>query len=244
MNGGAPHRTAIVTGASRGLGEVVARVLGDDGYALVLTARHEAPLREAAARLRARGVDARTVVGDVADAAHRRSLRELADRDGGLDVLVNNASELGPSPLPSLAELRLDELRRVLEVNAVAPLALVQALHAPLGRSGGLIVNITSDAARGGYPGWGGYGASKAALELVSLTLAHELSAEGIAVATVDPGDLRTAMHQRAFPGLDISDRPLPDVTEPFWRWLFRQPRTAVSGGTFRAQADRWELVA
>jgi len=111
--------------------------------------------------------------------------------------------------------------------------------------SGGLVVNISSDAARGGYPGWGGYGLTKAALDLASLTLANELSARGvggIGVVAVDPGDLRTRMHQEAFPGEDISDRPLPEVTLPFWAWLFGQPRAAVTGRRYQAQSDRWEV--
>jgi NAD(P)-dependent dehydrogenase (short-subunit alcohol dehydrogenase family) len=130
----------------------------------------------------------------------------------------------------------------VFAANVVAPVALVQDCLPLLTASRGTIVNITSDAATGAYPGWGGYGASKAALELVSRTLAAELAARGVSVVTVDPGDMRTRMHQDAFPGEDISDRPLPDVTIPFWAWLLGQDPSAVSGGRYRAQADRWEL--
>ena len=129
-------------------------------------------------------------------------------------------------------------------MNVLAPLALIQEALPLLERAHGLVVNITSDAAIGGYPGWGVYGASKAALDLVSKTLAAELRDEGVAVVSVDPGDMRTTMHQDAYPGQDISDRPLPDVTVPFWAWLLSQPPKAVSGGRFQAQASLWEVPA
>jgi NAD(P)-dependent dehydrogenase (short-subunit alcohol dehydrogenase family) len=132
----------------------------------------------------------------------------------------------------------------VLEANLVAPVALVGALLPLLERGRGLVVNVSSDAATGGYPGWGGYGASKAALDLASLTLAGELRPRRVGVVSVDPGDMRTRMHQAAFPGEDISDRPLPEATVPFWAWLLGQDPLAVSGGRFRAQADRWESAA
>ena len=113
-----------------------------------------------------------------------------------------------------------------------------------LRRRAGLVINVSSDAAGGGYPGWGAYGASKAALDLVSLTLASELRDDGVAVVSVDPGDMRTQMHQDAFAGEDISDRPLPEVTLPFWAWLLGQPGTSVTGRRFKAQSDRWEVAA
>ncbi len=233
-------RRALVTGASRGLGATIARFLAGEGYEILITARGEAELTAAADALRR--LDARVVAlaGDVTDPAHRDRLSRAVAGWGGLDLLVNNASELGPSPLPALADYPLAELRRVLETNVVAPLALVQALRGALARARGWVVNVSSDAARGGYPGWGGYGASKAALDLVSLTLANELADEGICVVSVDPGDLRTAMHQAAFPGEDISDRPLPEVTVPFWAWLFHQEPTAVRGQRLQAQAELW----
>jgi len=126
----------------------------------------------------------------------------------------------------------------------LAPLALVREALPLLARSRGLVVDITSDAAVGGYPGWGVYGASKAALDLVTKTLAAELKEKGVGVVSVDPGDMRTRMHQDAFPGQDISDRPLPDVTLPFWAWLLSQDPIAVSGGRYRAQAAVWEVPA
>lgn len=243
MTGRSTGRRAVVTGASRGLGAVVAGLLGDEGYELIVTARSVAPLEAAAASLRRRGVVVTALSGDVADAAHRARVAAAVRAGGTLDLLVNNASELGPSPLPPLAAYPLAELERVWRVNTLAPLAWVQELLEPLARARGLVVNVSSDAAVGGYPGWGGYGASKAALDLVSKTLANELAPRGIAVVSVDPGDLRTAMHQAAFPGEDISDRPLPTVTVPFWEWLLHQDPAAISGGRFRAQADRWEVV-
>ena len=237
-----PRRRAVVTGASRGLGATVARFLAGEGFDLLLTARHESPLRDFAAELAPFGVQVEPVAGDVTDAVHRR---EVARRvGGGLDVLVNNASDLGPSPLVPLAELPLPALESVYRTNVVAPVAWVQELLPALVRRRGRVVNVSSDAALGGYPGWGGYGASKAALDLVSRTLAHELANRGVSVSSVDPGDLRTEMHQAAYPGQDISDRPLPEVTLPFWAWFFHQPAQELSGKRFRAQSDRWEVPA
>jgi len=163
---------------------------------------------------------------------------------GRLDLLVNNASELGPSPLPPLAEIPLTDIRRVMETNVIGTIALVQSLVPLLRANQGFVVNISSDAARGGYEGWGAYGASKAALDLASLTMANELRGEGISVVSVDPGDMRTDMHQAAFPGEDISDRPLPSVTLPFWAWLLSRDPMSVTGRRFEAQADQWEAAA
>ena len=234
---------AIVTGASRGLGATIARFLAGEGYDLVLTARGAGPLSAGARALEPFGVAVETMPGDVADAAHRSALVDaVARRGGGLDLLVNNASALGPSPLPTLAEYPLRELETVLRTNLLAPIALVAALVPALAARHGQVINISSDAALGGYPGWGGYGASKAALDLASLTLAHELADRGVSVVAVDPGDLRTTLHQAAFPNEDISDRPLPEVTVPFFAWLLHQPREVVTGHRFRAQADRWEV--
>lgn len=235
---------ALVTGGSRGLGRTIARFLAGEGFDLLLTARGGPDLLGVSESLRVFGSAVRTVPGEVTDPRHRRELRGLVEGIGGLDLLVNNASELGPSPLQRLLDLPVPELERIYRTNVAAPVALVQELAPALSRRRGLVVNISSDAAVVGYPGWGGYGASKAALDLVSRTLANELRELGISVVTVDPGDLRTAMHQAAYPGEDISDRPLPEVTVPFWAWLLNQPREAVSGQRFRAQADRWEVRA
>ena len=235
---------AVVTGASRGLGLTISRYLAGEGYDLLLTARGAETLERSAGDLRIYGGAIEVEPGDVTDPEHRRTLRDRVAVHGALSLLVNNASELGPSPLPPLAQIPLPELERVYRVNVVAPVALVQELLPFLERAHGEIVNISSDAAIGGYTGWGGYGASKAALDLVTRTLAHELADRGISAVSVDPGDLRTSMHQAAFPGEDISDRPLPDVTLPFWAWLLHQDPRAVSGHRFQAQAERWELPA
>ncbi|HEX9709003.1 MAG TPA: SDR family NAD(P)-dependent oxidoreductase [Candidatus Thermoplasmatota archaeon] len=242
--GAGAARVAIVTGASRGLGLVVARLLAAEGFALVVDARGAGALHEAAAGLRAAGATVEALPGDVRDTTHRAALVRAARGLGGLDLLVNNASDLGPTPLPPLSGLDLGAFEDVLRANVVAPLALVQEALPLLKERRGLVVNVTSDAARGGYPGWGAYGAGKAALELVSLTLANELRADGVAAVVVDPGDLRTKMHQDAFPGEDISDRPIPQVTVPFWAWLLGRTPAEVSGGRFRAQAEAWEVPA
>ena len=198
--------TAIVTGASRGLGLALARALHDRGFGLVVDARGGEALESAWTGVE--GVVA--LEGDVADPWHRSALTVAAgDR---IDVIVNNASQLGPSPQPALREYPLDELRRVFEVNVIAPLALVQTAVPKLA-GGARIVNITSDAAEEPYEGWGGYGSSKAALDQWTRILAAEHPAWR--VYTVDPGDMRTQMHQDAFPGEDISDRSPPEASVP-----------------------------
>ena len=238
------NRTALITGGSRGLGRTVADFLAAQGFDLIITARNEHELDATALGLRRHGGQVIALTGDVADAAHRQRLARAARDLGRLDILFNNASTLGATPLPPLAEYPLDALEDAFRINVVAPIALVREVLPLLEESGGLIVNISSDAALGGYPGWGGYGLTKAALDLASLTLANELSGRSIGVVAVDPGDLRTRMHQEAYPGEDISDRPLPEVTLPFWAWLLEQPRPAVTGRRYQAQADRWEINA
>lgn len=234
-------RTALVTGASRGLGATLADFLAAQGYALILTARGAEALGEVAARVRRYGHPVTALPGDVGDPVHRRALVAGAAAHGGLDLLVNNASDLGPSPLPELAHYPLDALGAVFKTNVVAPLGLIQEALPRL-RRGSLIVNLSSDAAVGGYPGWGGYGASKAALDLLTRTLAAELRGRGVGAVSVDPGDMRTQMHGDAFPGEDISDRPLPEVTLPFWMWLLGQDPLGVSGERFLAQGTTWTL--
>ena len=238
------NKVAIITGASRGLGSTIAEFLAKQGYSLVLTARGADALEQRAESLRGFGGTVTAIYGDVTEAAHRRELVKAAESLGRLDLLINNASNLGPSPLPSLAEYPLGDIEDVLRTNLVAPLGLVQEALPLLRQSRGLVVNISSDAAVGGYEGWGGYGASKAALDLFSLTLANELRDEGVGVVSVDPGDMRTQMHQDAFPGEDISDRPLPEATIPFWAWLFEQKPLSISGQRFQAQSERWEIAA
>jgi NAD(P)-dependent dehydrogenase (short-subunit alcohol dehydrogenase family) len=208
---------AIVTGASKGLGKALAKGLAGHGWSLVLDARDGSALDRAAAEIRASatdGVIVQAVAGDVSDPAHRRDLTHAAAALGGLDLLVNNASTLGLSPLPRLSILTPDTLRRIVEVNTVAPLALIQEALPQLRQAvRPRILNVTSDASVEHYESWGGYGASKAALDHVSATLAVE--EPGLRVWAVDPGDMRTAMHQDAFAGEDISDRPAPDTVVP-----------------------------
>jgi NAD(P)-dependent dehydrogenase (short-subunit alcohol dehydrogenase family) len=233
-------KIALITGASRGLGRTLTNFLAAQGATLLLTARGAGALQEAAHEAADLGARVVALPGDVADAGHRRQLANAAADLGGLDLLINNASILGPTPLPPLALYPLEALEQVLDVNLLAPLGLVQTTLPLLRRSKGLVVNISSDAALGGYAGWGGYGASKAALDLAGLTLANELEGTGVTVVTVDPGDMRTRMHQEAFAGEDISDRPLPEVTLPFWAWLLGQERAAINARRFKAQADVW----
>ena len=224
---------AIVTGASRGLGRALAQALATEGWSLVLDARGEAALDEATDRVRRRlvpGAAVRAVAGNVADPAHRAAVVEAAEQLGGVDLLVNNASALGTSPLPHLDAYPLAPLRHVLDVNVLGALGLLQGALPALRRAPApAIVNVTSDASVEAYEGWGGYGLSKAALDHLSAGLAVE--EPGVAVWAVDPGDMRTAMHQAAFPGEDISDRPLPeDVVPGFLRLLHERP----SSGRYR----------
>ena len=206
------ERVAIITGASKGLGLALARALASRGWRLVLDARGGEPLTRAGAEL-GRHTTVVTITGDVADEEHRNRLVAEAARLGRLELLVNNASALGPSPQPALGDYPLCELRTVYEVNVVAPLRLVQLALPQLLASGGQVVNVTSDAAVEPYAGWGGYGSSKAALEQLSNVLAAEHPE--LRVLWVDPGDMRTDLHQAAFPGEDISDRPPPEASVP-----------------------------
>jgi NAD(P)-dependent dehydrogenase (short-subunit alcohol dehydrogenase family) len=224
---------AIVTGASRGLGRALATDLAKDGWGLVIDGRHPRPLDRVRESLEALGVPVHAIAGDVADHDHLASLVESATALGRLDLVVNNASTLGPSPLPTLDRYPLGALSRVYDVNVIAPLALVQLALPLLLRSGGTVVSVSSDAAIEPYEGWGGYGSSKAALD----QLHHVLGAEQpeLHVYQFDPGDMRTEMHQAAFPGEDISDRPEPESVVPSLRRLLGSG--APSG---RYRADEW----
>jgi NAD(P)-dependent dehydrogenase (short-subunit alcohol dehydrogenase family) len=200
---------ALITGASRGLGRAAARALADRGWSVVADARREHDLADAH-----RGhPSVAAIPGDVTSPGHRADLVAAVRRLGRLDVLVNNASSLGPSPLPPLRQYELGDLRRVYETNVLAPLALIQLLTGQLEAANGAIINVSSDAAVEAYPGWGGYGSSKAALDQLTAVLAAEES--GLRCYAFDPGDMRTDMHQQAFPGEDISDRPEPDSVVP-----------------------------
>jgi NAD(P)-dependent dehydrogenase (short-subunit alcohol dehydrogenase family) len=247
-------KTALITGASRGLGRALASGLAGEGYALIITGRDGAALEATVTGLmeqtaswskagqagQARQVPITAgaiaaVRGDITDPEHRAALLRTATGLGGLDLLVNNAGTLGASPLPALADYPVDELRAAFEVNVIAPLALTQLLLPTLRSSasrngGGAVLNITSDAAVEAYAGWGGYGAAKAALEQASNVLAAEETT--IRVWRADPGDLRTDMHQQAFPGADISDRPLPESVVPA---LLRLITERLPSGRYRA---------
>lgn len=222
---------ALITGASRGFGRAVASSLSRRGWHLILDARGGYDLQRARGAL-ARPDDAVAIAGDVTDPEHRARLAQAVLDAGRLDLLLNNASELGPSPLPPLSRHPLDELEAVYRVNVVAPLALVQLVLPVLEASHGVVINVSSDAAVEAYEGWGGYGSSKAALDQLSAVLGTEVPA--IRVFALDPGDMRTAMHQRAFPGEDISDRPEPDESVPaVLRLLDERP----ASGRYRAAA-------
>ena len=206
-------RIALVTGASRGLGLVIARVLATRGYRLVIGGRDRDALAAAADELSRHAPAVLPVAGDITDARVRADMIDGARQLGGLDVLVNNASQLGAiGPLMTFDVPRFGQL---FPVNVGAPMVLTQLAVPLLAERRGLIVNITSDAATAAYPGWGPYGATKAAFELLTRTLASELHEKGVSAVLVDPGDMRTRMHQEAFPGEDISDRPLPEVSVP-----------------------------
>lgn len=221
---------AIVTGASRGLGLALAGRLAAAGWALVLDGRHGGPLEELSAFLDGAPAPVRVVQGDVTDASHREALIAEAEGLGGLDLLVNNAGGLGPSPLPRVERIPLAALAELFEVNVLAPLALVQLGLPLLARSGGAVVAVTSDAAVEQYEGWSAYGATKAALEQLHNVL--EVEVPSIRVYRFDPGDMRTQMHQDAFPGEDISDRPPPEVAAAA---LLRLIEGSPPSGRYRA---------
>ena len=222
-------RTALVTGASAGLGRALATTLADRGWTLVVDARGADRLAEVAAELSRRTtVDA--VPGSVTDPTHRAELATAVRRHGRLDLLVHNASELGGSPQPSLTDLESQTFHAVLETNVVAPAALTRELLPDLTAARGTVLAVSSDAAVEHYEGWGAYGASKAALDHLVGTFASEHPS--LRWYAVDPGDMRTAMHQAAFPGEDISDRPLPETVVPA---LLRLLEAAPSSGRYRA---------
>jgi NAD(P)-dependent dehydrogenase (short-subunit alcohol dehydrogenase family) len=224
------RRVAVVTGASQGLGLALAEALAARGWALVVDARRAARLDSAMARLSS-FTEVVGLTGDVNDPEHRRALARAAAELGRVELVVNNASTLGASPLPTLAAVTPDVLRGTFDTNVVAPIALLQALDDVLADDA-TIVNITSDAAVEAYEGWGGYGASKAALEHASRVLAVERP--GRRVLIVDPGDMRTEMHQDAFPGEDISDRPEPAASVP---GLLALIESDVPSGRYEARA-------
>jgi len=207
----ATERTALITGASRGLGRALALALAERGWNLIITSRDAERLRSVRDEL-AKLTHVAALAGDVSDETHWRALAVLARGHGGLDAVINNAGALGPSPQPGLLDYPLDTLRWVFDTNVIAPLGVIQAVRSDL-KPHARVINVTSDAAVNAYGGWGGYGSSKAALEQLSSILAAENSE--LRVYWVDPGDMRTDMHQAAYPGEDISDRPLPEERVP-----------------------------
>ena len=221
--------TALITGASRGLGAALAEALARDGWKLILDARGRPELERVASDLAA-FTDVVTFQGDVADPSHRRDLAAAAADSGGIDALINNASILGPSPQPELLDYPIEDFERVFRINVTSPLAVIQSLAGHL-RHGATIINITSDAAVEGYAGWGGYGASKAAVEQLSNVLASEHPEWR--VFWVDPGDMRTRMHQEVFPGEDISDRPEPSTSVP---GIIAMLKCEFTSGRYRAR--------
>ncbi len=206
--------TAVITGGTRGLGRALVEQLAEEGWSVIFDGRNLASVEAAVRSVGADPKAARTVglAGDIAEAQHRAELRRSLGKRG-LDLLVNNASSLGPTPLPRLADLDPDHLIELMAINSAAALAMFQTFREPLERGRGILINISSDAAVEAYEGWGGYGASKAALEQLTKVLAIEHPDLG--VYAIDPGDMRTNMHQAAFPGEDISDRPRPESVVP-----------------------------
>jgi NAD(P)-dependent dehydrogenase (short-subunit alcohol dehydrogenase family) len=229
-------RAALITGASRGLGLALARSLAHQGWKLILDARHASAINAVQTEL-ASITDVITIAGDVSERAHRRALATAAEALGGLDAVVNNAGILGPSPQPALLDYPLEVLEQVYRINVIAPLGVLQAARATL-KPEARILNITSDAGVQPYPGWGGYGSSKAALEQLSAILAAENP--NWRVYWVDPGDMRTAMHQAAYPTEDISDRPLPEAVAPAVAALLASERPS---GRYTASALLAELA-
>ena len=225
-----PQRTALITGASRGLGLALARALAGEGWTLIIDARGKEALESAGAEL-SESTRVISIPGDVSDAGHRAALAEAAREVGGLDALINNASILGPSPQPALLDYPLDAFEEVYRTNTFAPLALVQVLGDEF-KQDARVINVTSDAAVEQYEGWGGYGSSKAALEQLSNILGAENP--NLRVYRVDPGDMRTRMHQEAFPDEDISDRPLPEESVP---GLLELITGDLPGGRYEARA-------
>ncbi|HUO45786.1 MAG TPA: SDR family oxidoreductase [Acidimicrobiia bacterium] len=204
-------RVALVTGGSRGLGKALTRSLLERGWTVVIDGRDREGLKHAVVELSDPAL--RAIEGDVSDGNHRRRLAEEIEDLGQLDLVVNNASFLGPSPQPRLDRYPPEVFREVFEVNVVAPLVILQEFLPLLRRSHGVVINVTSDAAVEGYEGWGGYGSSKAALEQLTRVLATE--EPGISVYWIAPGDMNTRMQQEAFPGEDVSDRSPPEASVP-----------------------------
>ena len=213
------NRTAIITGASRGLGLTLAKALAERGWNLIINARNAEALYQVQKELKQQ-TEVIAISGDVRDEVHLLQFPEHLQRFGQLDLLINNASTLGASPQPHLMDFPIEAIHQVFHTNVIAPLSLLQRVR-PWLHEGSKVINISSDAAVAAYPGWGGYGASKAALDHLSAILAQEQP--DWKIYWVDPGDMRTQMHQEAFPNEDISDRPLPETTLPAFLHLIEK---------------------
>ncbi len=236
-------KVILITGGSRGLGKALAKAFAAEGAKVVIAARHADTLESARHAIEA---SAGTVLAIAADMTQPQDITRVVDaaieRFGRIDVLINNAGTLGPAPRPSLLQTDPNALLETFRINTVGPLRVTQAvLPHMLRQGGGLVINVTSDAARGAYPGWGAYGASKAALELIGLTWAAELEGSGVRVVNVDPGDLQTDMQRAAFPGEDIGDRALPESAAPAFVWLASEAGSHVTGQRIQAQEFKHE---
>jgi NAD(P)-dependent dehydrogenase (short-subunit alcohol dehydrogenase family) len=239
----------LITGSSKGLGRALAHAYAQAGARVVINARGAETLEATRRELEAKGAE---VLAVVADATQPGEIARLVDaalaRFGRIDVLINNAGILGPSPRPNLAEFAAADLAELFRANVTGPLLVTQAvLPHLLARGSGVILNVTSDAGQTGFPGWGGYGATKAALELITESLAAELEGTGVRVNAVNPGDLKTEMHQLAFPGEDISDRLDPFTITDGFVWLASSEAKDISGQRFDAPAftaeQKWSNV-
>jgi len=230
-------KVVLITGSSKGLGRALAHAYADAGARVVINARGAAALEATRSELVAKHAHAMALPADATLPADIARLVETALVSfGRIDVLVNNAGILGPSPRPNLADFAADDLAEVFRANVIGPVLVTQAvLPHMLEQKNGLIINVTSDAGQIGYPGWGGYGAAKAALELITKSWAAELENTGVRVNTVNPGDLRTEMHQLAFPGEDISDRLDPFTVTDLFVWLATDAAASVTGQRFDA---------
>jgi NAD(P)-dependent dehydrogenase (short-subunit alcohol dehydrogenase family) len=229
----------LITGSSKGLGRALAHAYPEAGARVVINARGADTLEATKQELDAKGAQVLAVVADAAEASGIDQLVQAArERFGRIDVLINNAGILGPSPRPNMADFTASDLAEIFRANVIGPVQVTQAvLPQMLAQGSGLIINVTSDAGQTGFPGWGGYGAAKAALELITESWAAELEGTGVRVNAVNPGDLRTEMHQLAFPGEDISDRLDPFTVTDIFIWLVSDAAKDITGQRFDAPA-------